>query len=99
MPGRRNGKELATAVDRDASVLEVWRMLFAIPSSAEIRISRMQVGSDLIEVRGEAKSVPGALRFIDDISKNTELASFQWDFEEPELRRDGTAYFELVGIK
>jgi hypothetical protein len=96
---RSQWAEMAPAVDRNASVLEVWRKIFTLPSSSHVRISRMKIGMDAIELVCETESGVKALRFIDEMSRSDSLSHFTWNYTTPEEYADGTSRFELKGFR
>ncbi|MDF1816628.1 MAG: hypothetical protein P1V20_30780 [Verrucomicrobiales bacterium] len=92
-------EEMAPAVDRNASVLETWRNLFAMPGAADVDIRRMAIAKDKVELSCTAKNVTAAFRFIDELAMTAQLGSFSWDYTTPETLKNGTTLFELKGFK
>lgn len=91
--------ELSPAVDRNASVLEVWRQIISIPGSRQIEVNRLAVATNEIRLSCLAEDMPTARRFIDDITIDRNFAGYSWTRREPELQSDGTILFELKGKK
>ncbi|MDF1816136.1 MAG: hypothetical protein P1V20_28300 [Verrucomicrobiales bacterium] len=91
--------EVATGVDPDASCLEVWMNVFSLPGIGVVQIDRFGISRDKIEITGTAKSASHALQFIDEIMTKQDLSGYQWVNQPPGIKKDGSAKFEIQGIR
>lgn len=91
--------EVETAVDPEKSYLETWRNLFSLQGIRGVEISKIDIGREGIELQGSSGSAKLALKFIEDVTGNTDLATYNWEYNPPEIDRDGAAKFELKGLR
>ncbi|NNE92285.1 MAG: hypothetical protein HKN23_11610 [Verrucomicrobiales bacterium] len=95
---REQWREVSVAVDRDATCLELLKQLQGIPGANGIRFSRVEIGKEGIKIEGESANPRAALQFLDEVAVAESLAEFGWSFDQPAIRGDGTATFEMEGV-
>lgn len=91
--------ELSPAVDRNESVLEVWRKIVSIPGSHKIEVNQLTLANQEIHLTCLAEDMPTARRFINDVTSDRHFSDYSWFRGEPEVQTDGTILFELKGNK
>ncbi len=92
-------EEMSPVIDPSASLLEIWRHISALQSVGDVRIKEMAIERNTIKLVGEAADNKLVLRYMDELSRSASMASYSWDFSEPEVLRDGTTLFVFKGFK
>jgi hypothetical protein len=92
-----NWKALAPAIDPHYYPLEILLNLSkSIPSDA-VRITSYNQSARQISVSGEADSPALAFQFAEQVKKNPELRTFQFEMGTPQILANGHAQFRLEG--
>jgi hypothetical protein len=92
-----NWKALAPAIDPHYYPLEiVLNLSKSLPSEA-VRITSYNQSARQISVSGEADSPALAFQFAEQVKKNPELRTFQFEMGTPQILANGHAQFRLEG--
>ena len=89
--------ELAAAVDRDRSVLEMLYRLGEVPSVHGVTLTKFEIAPGVINVSGKAARPGLGLKFGGDVTAGAYLPEYRWEFPAPAIANDNTATFELKG--
>ncbi len=91
--------EVAPAVDRDATPLEVLKALQSTPGASGVNLSRVEIDEEKVVIEGESPTTKAAFQFLDEISISEAVAEYGWEFDQPEIQANGAATFKLEGVK
>ena len=92
-------QEVAPAVDRDATPLEIMKAIQTTPGANAIRFNRMDIAGNEIVIEGQSASPGAALQFLDEMTVSEAVAEYGWTFDQPEIDPNGTATFRIEGVK
>jgi len=92
-----NWKALAPAIDPHYYPLEIVLNLSKSLPSAAVRITSYNQSARQISVSGEADSPALAFQYAEQVKKNPELRTFQFEMGTPQILANGHAQFRLEG--
>lgn len=92
-------EEIAPAVDRNESILETWRKLVLTTGSDQVDVKQLAIAQHGVIMYCQAASKQSAMEYVDAIAGHDFLSKYAWDYTTPEIRADGSALFEIKGIK
>lgn len=65
-----------------------------------VRLTLFDMNLDRIQIQGEASTLAAALKFADDLKKNTDLGDFyDWSAEAPKQLPNGSTRFQINGAR
>ncbi|MEM7014596.1 MAG: hypothetical protein AAF585_24305 [Verrucomicrobiota bacterium] len=77
---------LVPAIERDQYPIEVFHRIAAILPEKGIRLTHFEVRDTQIILRGEAASIPTAIRFKADLENSFDLRDYDWVLPQPETK-------------
>ena len=90
-------KALAPAIDPHYYPIEVlWHLFESLPS-ADVQITAFNQSARQISVDGEANTAALAYQFAEQVKKNPELKTFQFEMAAPRILPNSHAQFRLEG--
>ena len=88
---------MAPALKPENYPIEVFHRVAKLLPPKGVRLTEFSIRAGKITVRGEASSVPTAIKFKADLERSPELSHIQWEVPPPQISGD-TAKFVAFGI-
>ena len=96
---RNRWESLGAALDPLGYPLEVLYQTARLLPKDGVRLTLFSMDLNRVVVAGEASTLQAAQKFQEDVKKNPELARFQWTMETPRPLPNGSAKFQMDGVR
>lgn len=93
---RDRWESLAPAIRDDHFPVEIFHRIASLLPPKGIRLTEFEIREGKITIRGEASSVPMAIRFKANLEQSPDLKKFRWEVPPPQITGD-TAKFVAFG--
>jgi len=93
-------QSLQPALEPSTYPLEVLYQTARLLPKDGVRLTLFESGFDRVLIQGEASTLAAALKFQDDLKKNTEIGDFyEWSAEQPKQLPTGSTRFQIDGVR
>lgn len=91
---------LQPAIEPSAYPVEILHQVARLLPKDGVRLTLFETSLNRVLIQGEASTLAAALKFQDDLKKNTDLeALFDWDAEGPKQLPNGSTRFQIDGTR
>lgn len=92
-------EELEAAINPLGYPLEILYQAARLLPKDGVRLTLFEMNRSRVVIQGEASTFPAAQRFQDEVKKNPELAAYDWTSENPRSLPNGSARFQIDGVR
>lgn len=91
---------LQPAIEPSTYPVEILHQVARLLPKDGVRLTLFETSLNRVLIQGEASTLAAALKFQDDLKKNTDLeALFDWDAEGPKQLPNGSTRFQIDGTR